>query len=68
MIWENDLAVDSPQSWYLPLDKSRISFSSFRLTAVGRFITKNMVRVNEYDGHSINLETHFLMVHVDGEY
>lgn len=68
MIWENDLAVDSPQPWYLPLDTSRISFSSFRLTAVGRFFTKNMVRVHEYDGRSINLETHFLMVHVDVEY
>ncbi|ONI20496.1 hypothetical protein PRUPE_2G019200 [Prunus persica] len=50
VIWENDLAVDSPQSWYLPLDKSRISFSSFRLTAVGRFITKNMVKALEFVG------------------
>ncbi|CAB4298596.1 unnamed protein product [Prunus armeniaca] len=50
VIWENDLAVDSPQPWYLPLDKSRISFSSFRLTAVGRFITKNMVKALEFVG------------------
>lgn len=43
VIWEKDLAVDSPIPWYLPLDKSHFSLSSFRLTAVGRFITKNMV-------------------------
>ncbi|PQP94840.1 hypothetical protein Pyn_25227 [Prunus yedoensis var. nudiflora] len=50
VIWENDLAVDSPQPWYLPLDTSRISFSSFRLTAVGRFFTKNMVKALEFVG------------------
>ncbi|VVA25171.1 PREDICTED: cycloartenol-C-24-methyltransferase [Prunus dulcis] len=37
VIWENDLAVDSPQS-------------CFRLTAVGRFITKNMVKALEFVG------------------
>ncbi|XP_061996533.1 cycloartenol-C-24-methyltransferase isoform X1 [Rosa rugosa] len=53
VIWEKDLARDvkeSPLPWYLPLDKSRISLSSFRLTAVGRFFTKNMVKVLEYVG------------------
>ena len=44
VIWEKDLAVDSPLPWYLPFDKSHFSLSSFRLTAAGRFITKNMVR------------------------
>ncbi|KAL6129737.1 hypothetical protein ACLB2K_073086 [Fragaria x ananassa] len=53
VIWEKDLAKDvkeSPLPWYLPLDKSRISLSSFRLTAVGRFFTKNMVKALEYVG------------------
>ncbi|KAG4947778.1 hypothetical protein AAZX31_15G258000 [Glycine max] len=50
VIWEKDLAVDSPLPWYLPLDKSHFSLSSFRLTAVGRLFTKNMVKVLEYVG------------------
>ncbi|XP_070667124.1 cycloartenol-C-24-methyltransferase-like [Malus domestica] len=50
VIWEKDLAVDSPLPWYLPLDKSRISLSSFRLTAAGRFVTRNLVKVLEYTG------------------
>ncbi|KAF4361017.1 hypothetical protein F8388_016826 [Cannabis sativa] len=33
VVWEKDLAVDSPVPWYLPLDKSHFSLSSFRLTA-----------------------------------
>ncbi|RVW19981.1 Cycloartenol-C-24-methyltransferase [Vitis vinifera] len=48
VIWEKDLAVGSPLPWYLPLDKSHFSLSSFRLTAVGRFITKNMVKALEF--------------------
>ncbi|KAF8403790.1 hypothetical protein HHK36_011896 [Tetracentron sinense] len=48
VIWENDLTVDSPIPWYLPLDKSHFSLSSFRLTALGRFITKNMVKALEF--------------------
>ncbi|KAH0931473.1 hypothetical protein HID58_008590 [Brassica napus] len=48
VIWEKDLAKDSPVPWYLPLDKNHFSLSSFRLTAVGRFITKNMVKLLEY--------------------
>lgn len=43
VVWEKDLAVDSPIPWYSPLDTSRVSLSSFRLTTLGRFITKNMV-------------------------
>lgn len=50
VIWEKDLAKDSPVSWYLPLDTSRLSFTSFRLTSVGRFITTNMVKALEYVG------------------
>uniref|UniRef100_A0A5B6ZFN4 Methyltransferase n=2 Tax=Davidia involucrata TaxID=16924 RepID=A0A5B6ZFN4_DAVIN len=50
VIWEKDLAVGSPLPWYLPLDKSHFSLNSFRLTAVGRFITKNMVMALEYVG------------------
>ena len=44
VIWEKDLAVGSPLPWYLPLDTSHFSLSSFRVTALGRFITRNMVR------------------------
>ncbi|CAK9187437.1 unnamed protein product [Ilex paraguariensis] len=50
VIREKDLAVGSPVPWYLPLDKSHFSLSSFRLTAMGRFITKNMVMALEYVG------------------
>lgn len=42
--WEKDLAKGSPLPWYLPLDKGHFSLSGFRLTAIGRFLTKNMVR------------------------
>ncbi|XP_022759458.1 cycloartenol-C-24-methyltransferase-like isoform X2 [Durio zibethinus] len=50
VIWEKDLAVDSPVPWYLPLDKNHFSLSSFRLTAIGRLITKNMVKALEFVG------------------
>ncbi|KAK7818288.1 cycloartenol-c-24-methyltransferase [Quercus suber] len=50
VIWEKDLTVDSPVPWYLPLDTSHFSLSSFRLTTVGRFITRNMVKTLEYVG------------------
>lgn len=43
VIWEKDLAVDSPVPWYTPLDASYFSLSSFRLTTIGRLFTKNMV-------------------------
>ncbi|XP_027106903.2 cycloartenol-C-24-methyltransferase 1 isoform X2 [Coffea arabica] len=54
VIWEKDLAADSPVPWYLPLDKSHFSLSSFRLTAVGRLITKNLVKALEYVGLAPN--------------
>ncbi|CAA6659151.1 unnamed protein product [Spirodela intermedia] len=50
VIWEKDLAVDSPVPWYLPLDTSRFSLSSFRLTAVGRFLTRSLVKTLEAVG------------------
>ncbi|KAJ9685644.1 hypothetical protein PVL29_017613 [Vitis rotundifolia] len=50
VIWEKDLAVGSPLPWYLPIDKSHFSLSSFRVTAVGRFISRNMVRALEFVG------------------
>ena len=43
-MWEKDLAMDSPIPCYLPSDKSHLPLSSFLLTAVGSFITRNMVR------------------------
>lgn len=48
--WSKDLATSSPVPWYLPLDKNHFSLSSFRLTAIGRFFTKNMVKALEYVG------------------
>ncbi|PIA53568.1 hypothetical protein AQUCO_00900268v1 [Aquilegia coerulea] len=50
IIWERDLAKDSPVPWYLPLDTNHFSLSSFRLTSVGRFLTTNMVKALEYVG------------------
>lgn len=50
VIWSKDLAVGSPVPWYLPLDTSHFSLSSFRLTAAGRFFTKNMVKALEFVG------------------
>lgn len=50
VLWEKDLAADSPVTWYLPLDASRFSLTSFRLTSVGRFITRTMVNALEYVG------------------
>ncbi|KDO83344.1 hypothetical protein CISIN_1g0425442mg, partial [Citrus sinensis] len=50
VIWEKDLAPDSPLPWYLPLDTSHFSLSSFRLTSVGRFVTRNMVKALEFVG------------------
>ncbi|KAG5550062.1 hypothetical protein RHGRI_015128 [Rhododendron griersonianum] len=43
VIWERDIGADSPLPWYLPLDTSGFSLSSFRVTAAGRFVTRNMV-------------------------
>nr|AGT17353.1 sterol methyltransferase [Saccharum hybrid cultivar R570] len=50
VVWDKDLAEDSPLPWYLPLDPSRFSLSSFRLTSVGRMITRTMVKALEYIG------------------
>ncbi|KAG6514434.1 hypothetical protein ZIOFF_024793 [Zingiber officinale] len=48
VIWEKDLASDSPVPWYLPLDTSRFLITSFCLTAFGRFITRTMVKALEF--------------------
>ncbi|URD75505.1 cycloartenol-C-24-methyltransferase 1 [Musa troglodytarum] len=50
VVREKDLAVDSPVSWYLPLDTSKFSITSFRLTAFGRLITRTMVKTLEFVG------------------
>ncbi|XP_024531027.1 cycloartenol-C-24-methyltransferase 1 [Selaginella moellendorffii] len=44
---EDDLAKTSPLPWYLPIDPGRFSLSSFRLTRLGRFFTRNLVWVLE---------------------
>ncbi|XWS60635.1 hypothetical protein CRYUN_Cryun07bG0052300 [Craigia yunnanensis] len=49
VIWEKDLAVDSPVPWYLPLAKNHDSLNSLCLTAIERF-TKNMVKALEFVG------------------
>ncbi|XP_043692321.1 cycloartenol-C-24-methyltransferase-like isoform X2 [Telopea speciosissima] len=50
ILWEKDLALDSPLPWYLPLDTSHLSLSSVRLTAPARFITNVMVKALEFVG------------------
>ncbi|XP_044467809.1 cycloartenol-C-24-methyltransferase-like [Mangifera indica] len=50
VVWEKDVAADSPLPWYLALDKNHFSLSNFRVTACGRFITRNMVRTLEFLG------------------
>nr|XP_023916352.1 cycloartenol-C-24-methyltransferase-like isoform X2 [Quercus suber]POF05666.1 cycloartenol-c-24-methyltransferase [Quercus suber] len=50
IIWEEDVAVNSPLPWYLPLDKNQFSLASFQVTAFGRFITRNMVKILEFFG------------------
>ncbi|KAI8545864.1 hypothetical protein RHMOL_Rhmol07G0070500 [Rhododendron molle] len=50
VIWDIDLAADSPVPWYLPLEQNQFSLTGFRLTAAGRFITRNMLKGLEYIG------------------
>ncbi|XP_043692318.1 cycloartenol-C-24-methyltransferase-like [Telopea speciosissima] len=50
VIWEKDLAVGAPVPWYAPLDPRHFSLSNFRLTPLGRFCTRNLVKVLEYVG------------------
>ncbi|KAK0595798.1 hypothetical protein LWI29_010063 [Acer saccharum] len=50
VICEKDAAADSPLPWYLPLDKNHFSLNNFRVTACGRFITRNMVKTLEFLG------------------
>ncbi|PSS26476.1 Cycloartenol-C-24-methyltransferase [Actinidia chinensis var. chinensis] len=49
-IWAKDLTEESPLPWYLPFDNCQFSLSSFRVTAVGRFVTRNMLMALEYVG------------------
>ncbi|XP_038977762.1 cycloartenol-C-24-methyltransferase 1-like [Phoenix dactylifera] len=48
VVWEKDLALDSPVPWYSSLDPSQFSISSFQMTAVGRFIIKTMLKTLEF--------------------
>lgn len=50
IFWDKDIAIDSPLPWYLPLDKSHFSLSNVRVTAFGRFFTRNMVKILERVG------------------
>ncbi|XP_062175324.1 cycloartenol-C-24-methyltransferase-like [Alnus glutinosa] len=50
VIWEKDLAEDSQVPWYFDMDTSRFTLSNFRITAAGRFITRNMVKAMEFVG------------------
>ncbi|ONK65449.1 uncharacterized protein A4U43_C07F37230 [Asparagus officinalis] len=52
VVWEKDLAVDSPLPWYLPLDINVFSITRFRLTSFGRFITKSFVKTLQFVGLS----------------
>ncbi|XP_031092393.1 cycloartenol-C-24-methyltransferase 1-like [Ipomoea triloba] len=49
VVWEKDLAEDSPIPWYSSMDTS-FSLSSFRLTAAGRFMLRNLVKALECVG------------------
>ncbi|EEF44601.1 cycloartenol-C-24-methyltransferase isoform X1 [Ricinus communis] len=50
VIWSGDLTASSPVPWYLPLDKNQYSLTGFRLTAIGRFFTRNMIKALEFAG------------------
>ncbi|KAH6554630.1 hypothetical protein KP509_1Z319200 [Ceratopteris richardii] len=54
VIMEEDLAKSSPVPWYAPLDPSRVSLSSFRLTKMGRLLTHNLVWFMELVGLAPN--------------
>lgn len=47
VIWEKDLAEDSPVPWYSHLDPSGVSWASFRRTRAVRFITRAMLKTLE---------------------
>ncbi|KAH1141014.1 hypothetical protein AAZX31_12G009100 [Glycine max] len=48
VIWEKDLAVNSPVPWYFHLDASHFSLSTFPLTSIGRFFTRSLIRALEF--------------------
>jgi sterol 24-C-methyltransferase len=48
LVWKQvletqDLCLTAEVPWYDPLDTGKLSLSSFRTSAIGRFITRNMV-------------------------
>uniref|UniRef100_A0A061S3D5 Methyltransferase n=1 Tax=Tetraselmis sp. GSL018 TaxID=582737 RepID=A0A061S3D5_9CHLO len=43
LLESQDLTKTAEVPWYEPLDPSRLSLSSFRTTAIGRAVTRNMV-------------------------
>ncbi|XP_071721724.1 cycloartenol-C-24-methyltransferase-like [Rutidosis leptorrhynchoides] len=50
VVWEKDVAVDSPIPWYSVLDSSQFSLSNFRATRLGHFVTRTMVKFLEAVG------------------
>ncbi|KAM7268363.1 hypothetical protein ACFE04_010529 [Oxalis oulophora] len=48
IIMEKDMAQDSPIPWFLSLDPNHYSLSNFRVTGIGRLITRNLVKFLEY--------------------
>ncbi|KAF7138512.1 hypothetical protein RHSIM_Rhsim07G0057400 [Rhododendron simsii] len=72
VIWDKDLAADSPVPWYLPLEKNQyFSAMGFRNTPVGRFILRNMAKGLEYIGlapKGSQRVLHFMLKAADGLY
>uniref|UniRef100_A0A3N7G2F9 SAM-dependent methyltransferase Erg6/SMT-type domain-containing protein n=1 Tax=Populus trichocarpa TaxID=3694 RepID=A0A3N7G2F9_POPTR len=66
VVWEKDVAVASPLPWYFPLDKNQFSLSSFRVTAVGRFITRNMRVAKEFRLSWRKQQMHLLLLKAEG--
>ncbi|KAL2329327.1 hypothetical protein Fmac_022754 [Flemingia macrophylla] len=50
VLWEKDLSIDYPVPWYDPLDTTHLSLNTFRLTAIGRFFTRSLVKSLEFVG------------------
>ncbi|MED6181205.1 Cycloartenol-C-24-methyltransferase [Stylosanthes scabra] len=50
IICEKDFAKESPVPWYEPSDKNNFSLSSFRVTTVGRFFNRSMIKALEFVG------------------
>ncbi|XP_039782093.1 cycloartenol-C-24-methyltransferase 1-like isoform X1 [Panicum virgatum] len=48
IIFAKDLAKDFPCPWYLPMDPSHFSWTSFQCTRPGRFITRAIINTLEF--------------------